>query len=63
MAKFFTKLACGFWNIDIPENTKSIAETGEQVADLEDLHEGRVSVRAYFGHRFHVSNFFISKLW
>ena len=40
IAKFFTKLACGMWNIDIPENTKTIADTGEQVVDMEDLHNG-----------------------
>ena len=28
------------WNIDIPENTKTIADTGEQVVDMEDLHNG-----------------------
>ena len=41
IARFFTKMACGLWNIDIPENTNHIAEKGEEVeVSVEDLQLG-----------------------
>ena len=41
IAKVFTKLACGMWNIDVPENTNTIADKGDEVeVEVEDLQLG-----------------------
>ena len=42
IANFFTKLACGMWNIDVPDNTNTIADKGDEIEDLEieDLQNG-----------------------
>ena len=39
--KFFTKVACGLWDIDIPENTNTIADKGDETeVDIEHLQLG-----------------------
>ena len=41
IAKFFTKMACGFWDIDVPEKTNHIADKGDEVeVDIEELQFG-----------------------
>ena len=39
--KFFTKIACGMWNIEVPENTNMIADKGdEELVEVEHLQLG-----------------------
>ena len=41
IAKFFTKIACGMWNIDVPDNTNTIADKGDEIeVGVEDLQLG-----------------------
>ena len=41
IAKFFTKIACGMWDIDVPENTNTIADKGDEIeVDIEHLQLG-----------------------
>ena len=40
IAKFFTAMACGHWNIDVPENTNNIARKKEIQIDDKDAQMG-----------------------
>ena len=41
IAKFFSKIACGMWDIDVPENTNTIADKGDEIeVDIEHLQLG-----------------------
>ena len=41
IAKFFTKIACGMWYIEVPQNTITIADKGDEAeVDVEGLQLG-----------------------